>query len=246
MRLVILGATSAIAEATARLYAAEGAAILLVGRNDQRLSAMANDLRERGARLAETTVCDLVSEPDVMARLEEFAALAGGIDHFLIAYGVMGLQGEAEKDPAAADAVLRVNFNSVAAWSLAAAAYFERERRGTLLVIGSVAGDRGRRANYVYGAAKAGVAAFVEGIAHRFADTGPRALLIKPGPTDTPMTRGMAGRGMLWSSPEQIAAIIYRQARKARGPVVYAPWFWRYVMLIIRNLPVRVFNRMDI
>ena len=216
------------------------------GATTPRLSDMASDLRERGARLVKTAVCDLVSEPDVMARLEEFAALAGGIDLLLIAYGVLGSQEKAENDPAAAETVLRVNFNSVAAWSLAAAAYFVRERRGTLLVIGSVAGDRGRRANYVYGAAKAGVAVLVEGIAHRFADTGPRAILVKPGPTDTPMTRGMSGRGMLWSSPERIAAIIYRQARKGGGPVVYAPWFWRYAMLIIRNLPVRVFNRMDI
>ena len=114
MRVVILGATSAIAEATARLYAAAGATILLVGRNDARLSDMASDLRERGARLVKTAVCDLVSEPDVMARLEEFAALAGGIDHLLIAYGVLGSQEEAENDPAAAETVLRVNFNSVA------------------------------------------------------------------------------------------------------------------------------------
>ena len=246
MRVVILGATSAIAEATARRYAADGASILLVGRNGARLADMAGDLAVRGAVRVETAVCDLVEERDVKARLEGFSAILGGIDQVLIAYGVLGRQDEAETDLAAADMVLRVNFNSVAAWSLAVAEVLERQGRGMLLVIGSVAGDRGRRTNYVYGAAKAGVAALIEGIAHRFADKGPRAILIKPGPTDTPMTRGMEARGVLWSTPDRIAGVIYRQARHGGAAVSYAPWFWRYVMLIIRNLPARVFNRMEI
>ncbi len=113
-------------------------------------------------------------------------------------------------------------------------------------MLGSVAGDRGRRANFIYGAAKAGLATLVEGIAHRFANTGPRAVIVKPGPVITPMTVGYASRkGLMWSTPEKIAAIV-RRAPDQGGPVVYAPWFWRWIMLVIRFLPARIFNRLDI
>ncbi|WP_321337120.1 SDR family NAD(P)-dependent oxidoreductase [Breoghania sp.] len=247
MRLVILGATSAIAEATARRFAAERAHILLVGRKGQRLEAMAGDLRSRGAGRVETMVCDLVEERDVRGLMEEFASIIGGIDQLLIAYGFMGQQREAELDPEAAERIFQVNFNSVAAWSLAGAEAFERQGHGTLLILGSVAGDRGRRGNYVYGAAKAGIAALAEGINHRFAGKGPRVVLVKPGPTATPMTRGMDRSGPLWSTPDQIAGVVVGSASASgRGAVAYAPWFWRYLMLIIRNLPSRVFNRLDI
>ncbi|WP_321340443.1 SDR family NAD(P)-dependent oxidoreductase [Breoghania sp.] len=245
MRLVILGATSAIAEATARRFAAKRAHILLVGRKGERLEAMAGDLRSRGAGRVETMVCDLVEERDVRGLLDEFASLIGGIDQLLIAYGVMGRQREAELDPAAAERIFQVNFNSVAAWSLAGAEVFERQGHGTLLILGSVAGDRGRRGNYVYGAAKAGIAALAEGINHRFADKGPRVVLVKPGPTATPMTRGMNRGGPLWSTPDQIAGVVVGSAAGG-GAVAYAPWFWRYLMLVIRNLPSRIFNRLDI
>ena len=113
------------------------------------------------------------------------------------------------------------------------------------MVLGSVAGDRGRRANYVYGAAKACLAALVEGIAHRFAAKGPRAVIVKPGPTITAMTEGMSRKGLLWVTPEQVAIVVRRAADKG-GPVVYAPWFRRFIMLIIRFLPAPIFNKLEI
>ncbi|HWD60071.1 MAG TPA: SDR family NAD(P)-dependent oxidoreductase, partial [Stellaceae bacterium] len=122
----------------------------------------------------------------------------------------------------------------------------ERQGHGSLVVLGSVAGDRGRRANFVYGAAKSGLATLVEGIAHRFAATGPRAVIVKPGPVVTPMTEGFANRkGLLWATPETVAAIVRRAADKG-GPVVYAPWFWRWIMLVIWLLPARLFNQLEI
>jgi short-subunit dehydrogenase len=122
----------------------------------------------------------------------------------------------------------------------------ERQGHGSLVVLGSVAGDRGRRANFVYGAAKAGLAALVEGVAHRFANAGPRAVIVKPGPVITPMTEGFADRkGLTWASPETVAAIVRRAADRG-GPVVYAPWFWRWIMLVIRLLPASIFNRLDL
>ncbi|MBB4387232.1 SDR family NAD(P)-dependent oxidoreductase [Rhizobium leguminosarum] len=245
MRVIILGATSAIASAAARLYAAEGASLLLVGRDENRLAQAAADLKMRGAETAEVAISDLGDPADVEKRLDAFVRQLGGVDHVLLAYGILGNQGEAERNLADAETILRVNFNSAAAWCLATANIIEKQGRGTLAVIGSVAGDRGRRANFIYGASKAGLEALVVGIAHRFADKGPRAVLIKPGPTMTPMTEGMNRKGALWAKPEQVAAIVHARAYRG-GPVAYAPGFWRYIMLIIRNLPSAIFNRMEI
>lgn len=245
MRVIILGATSAIAEATARLYATEGADLLLVGRQQAKLEAIAADLKVRGAARVETAVHDLAAPKDVRPALAQFCATLGGVDHVLIAYGVLGEQNEAEQSTDVAEEILQVNFNSVAAWCLAVADVFEGQGRGSLVVLGSVAGDRGRRANYVYGAAKAGLSTLVEGISHRFASNGPRAAIVKPGPTITPMTEGMNRKGALWATPEQIARVARRAADRT-GPVFYAPGRWRLIMLIIRNLPTVIFNRMSI
>ena len=244
-RLVILGATSAIAEAVARRYAEQGATLLLVARNAQRLSDMANDLAARGAERVETVVHALAGKSDYKVQLAAFAEQLGGIDHVLIAYGILGEQPAAEQDQSAAEEILQVNFNSVAGWCLASANFFVDQGSGTLLVLGSPAGDRGRRANYIYGSAKAGLATLVQGISHRFANTGPRAVIIKPGPTKTAMTRGMDQSGPLWASPDQIAAVVCRRAIGG-GPIAYAPLRWWLIMAIIRNLPTRIFNRMDI
>lgn len=257
MKLIVLGATSAIAEATARLYAGEGTELLLVARQPERLSEVAADLRLRGAARVETAARDLAAGDDAAEAFAGFVATLGGVDHVLLAYGVLGDQKAAERDPAMAAANLRVNFTSAAAWALVAAEVLERQGHGSLVVLGSAAGDRGRRANFVYGAGKAGLAALVEGIAHRFADRGPgggaaaprsrpRAVVVKPGPVITPMTEAFPNRkGLLWATPEAIAAIVRRAADRG-GPVVYAPWFWRWIMLVIRFLPTWVFNRLNI
>jgi len=191
-------------------------------------------------------VRDLADDGDVAGAFTGFVAALGGVDHVVIAYGVLGDQQAAERDPATAGASLRVNFTSAAGWVLVAAEALERRGHGALVVLGSAAGDRGRRANFVYGAAKAGLATLVEGVAHRFANSGPRAVVIKPGPVITPMTEGFANRkGLMWATPETIARIVRRAADRG-GPVVYAPWFWRWIMLVIRFLPAWVFNRLEI
>ncbi|WP_297296012.1 SDR family NAD(P)-dependent oxidoreductase [uncultured Methylovirgula sp.] len=243
-RIVILGATSAIAEAAARLWAANGARIILAGRNEARLNKIAADLKARGASEAIDWPLDFVTA-DAGAELGKMVDRLGGLDLLLLAYGISGDQGELERNPAAAAKVIATNFSSAAAWSLAAAAVLEKQRRGTLLVIGSVAGDRGRRSNFIYGATKGGLAHLVEGIAHKLAPLGARAVIIKPGFVETPMTAGMANNGPLWAKPDAIAPIIVRAGEKG-GPVVYAPTFWRGIMLIVRNLPAAVFDRLNI
>ena len=246
MKVIVLGATSAIAEATARLYAGEGAELLLVGRHAEHLAAIAADLGLRGAARVETAIRDLADTGDITTAFAGFVATLGGVDHVLVAYGMLGDQKAAEQDPAAAETSLAVNFISAAAWVFATASALEQQGHGSLVVLGSVAGDRGRRANFVYGAAKAGLATLVEGIAHRFARSGPRAVIVKPGPVITPMTEGFANRrGLLWATPETVATIVRRAADRG-GAVVYAPWFWRWIMLVIRLLPAPLFNRLDI
>ncbi|HTJ02741.1 MAG TPA: SDR family NAD(P)-dependent oxidoreductase [Methylovirgula sp.] len=245
MRLIILGATSAIAAATARLYAQEGADLLLVGRSPEKIAAIAADLRLRGAARVETAVRDLAVLDGMGADFAGFVKALGGVDHVLIAYGILGDQVVMERDTDAAETNWRVNFTSAAAWALTAAEVLERQGRGTLLVLGSVAGDRGRRANFIYGAAKSGLATLVEGIAHRFADRGPRAVIIKPGSTITPMTEGFTRKGFLWSTPETVAKVVRRAADRG-VPVVYAPWHWRFIMLVIRCLPAAIFNKLNL
>ena len=249
LRVIILGATSGIAFATARLYAAEGAALLLAGRDAARLNAVARDLQARGAAAAIPFTADFVAEADPSARLTEMAAALGGVDHILLAYGSLGDQAAETEDRTRAAHSFAVNFSSPALWILAGANLIERQGHGSLVVLGSVAGDGGRRANYVYGAAKAGLATLVEGIAHRFGRSdgprGLRAVIVKPGPTRTAMTAGMQRDGPLWAEPAEVAALVRRAAERG-GSVVYAPSRWRWIMLVIRNMPANIFNKMNI
>jgi short-subunit dehydrogenase len=243
LHVLLLGAASGIAQATARLYAAEGAVIGLAGRNAERLTSIANDLKARGASRVETFEIDLaVAEPS--GTLASMAAGLGRADHVILAYGALGDQALAEHDLVAAQSLIDVNFRSAAGWALAIANMLERQGQGSLVVLGSVAGDRGRRSNYIYGAAKAGLAVLVQGISHRFHRTGPRAVIVKPGPTDTAMTAGMTKGGPLWSTPEAVAAVV-RKSADSGGPVVYAPARWRLIMMIIRAIPAVVFNKMN-
>ncbi|QDM33335.1 SDR family NAD(P)-dependent oxidoreductase [Tardiphaga sp. vice352] len=243
LRVLILGAGSGIAQATARLYAAEGATVGLAGRNVERLAVIGADLKARGAAATESFDVDFTA-PDAAATLAGMVAKLGGLDHVILAYGVLGDQALADRDETAAMAIIDVNFRSAAAWMLAVANLLERQRKGSLVVLGSVAGDRGRRSNYVYGAAKAGLAVLAQGISHRFRGVGPRAVIVKPGPTDTAMTAGMAKGGPMWATPEAVAAVV-RKAADSGGPVVYAPGRWWLIMAIIRNIPASIFNKMN-
>jgi decaprenylphospho-beta-D-erythro-pentofuranosid-2-ulose 2-reductase len=241
-RILVLGALSAIAEAAARIWAAQGAHLVLAGRGQDRLESVAADLRIRGAQV-DILPGDL-ADMDCATSLHQMAERLGGLDIVLVAYGVLTDQKLAESDPHVAQRSFAINFTSAAGWCLAAANILETQRRGALIVIGSVAGDRGRASNYVYGAAKAGLGILVQGIAHRLARVGARAVLIRPGYVDTPMTAHMVPKGLLWSKPGRIAEIIVRAgAEDGTPPVIYAPWFWRWIMLVIRLMPAFIFHR---
>lgn len=243
LRVLILGANSGIAEATARLYAAEGAALLLVGRNAERLEALAEALRTLGARQCEIAILDLVTANAAEA-LPRLTARLGGVDHLHIAYAVMPAQPLAAADLAVAAQMMTTNYTSTALWSLAAANLLEAQGHGSLVVLGSVAGDRGRRRNFIYASTKAGIETLVEGIAHRFAGKGPRAVVVKPGPTATAMTaNGPPGRRLV---PADDVARLVRRAADRGGPVQYAPRRWRLIMRIVREMPWWLFRRIDL
>ncbi len=242
-RIIIVGALSAIAEAAARQWAAEGAHLLLAGRSRERLEAVGADLTVRGARV-EIWSGDL-AEIDADAAFTVMTRMLGRVDVVLVAYGSLGDQVAALTDPAHAREIFEANFTSAANWCLAATKLLEAQKSGTLIVIGSVAGDRGRASNFVYGAAKGGLAILIQGIAHHLAGTGARAVLVKPGFVDTPMTAHVARKGLLWAKPDNIAATIVKAARPGSrsGPIVYAPGFWRLIMLVIRSVPSAIFHK---
>lgn len=244
-KILILGGTSAIAERWARLRATRGDRLLLVGRDPGKLSIVADDLRARGAAEVLVTESDLADTDGAPQRFAAFVKRLGGIDVAFIAYGVLGDHAAGQADTNRLEQGLRTNFLSAAIWCELVAGAFETAGAGTLVTISSVAGDRGRRSNYAYGAAKAGLSVFLDGLAHRFAGTPVTVVAVKPGFVDTPMTAHVQKGGPLWATAERVAEDIERAIVKRRA-VIYTPWFWWGVMLIIRNLPRVVFNRLNI
>lgn len=243
-RVLALGATSAIAEATLRLMAEQGASFFLVARNAAKLSAVSDDLRTRGATAVSGQVADLDDTAGHPALLSRAVDALGGIDVALIAHGVLGDQAQAERDYGAAEAVLRTNFLSAVSLVTWLANYFEAERRGTIAVISSVAGDRGRKSNYVYGASKGGLNVFLDGVRNRIDRAGVQVLTVKPGFVDTPMTAHLA-KNALFAQPSDVARHVLRAINRGKD-VAYAPPFWGLIMLVVRSVPGRIFKRLNL
>ena len=243
-KILIIGATSAIAEATARLWAAQGHSLYLLGRNAERLASMAADLKIRGGESTRFAVLDMNDFACHAALLDTAATALGGIDIVLIAHGTLGNQKACEQDFAAALQELNTNAISVISLLTHLANRFEAQRHGSIVVISSVAGDRGRQSNYVYGTAKGAVTIFMQGLRQRLHKSGVQVLTIKPGFVDTPMTAEFK-KGLLWAKPEAIAQCIDAGVEKRRD-VVYAPWFWWWMMNVIRSVPECVFKRLKL
>lgn len=243
----ILGATSTIAQSYARLCSTENCNLILAGRDEARLERCAQDCRARGAGAVSIITSDLSEIAAIADTWRHLETEFGVPDEVLLAYGVLGDLEKLKTDASALAQHINVNFTSAAAWLEAAAAAMERERRGKIVVIGSVAGDRGRQSNYIYGAAKAALEHYVQGLEHRLAKTDVHVstCLIKPGLVDTAMTDGMDKGGPLWARPDAIASAIRRAVRNDRK-VVYTPWFWRFVMTAIQAAPRQVLHRTNL
>lgn len=243
--ILIVGGSSAIAAACARHWADEGARLFLAGRQAVRLEAVAQDLRVRSASQVGTYLLDVNDHHQHAAMLEACREAIGPIDVVLIAHGTLSDQAVCEHDVDATVRELSTNAVSTIALLTLVASAFETQKHGTIAVISSVAGDRGRASNYVYGAAKAAVTTFCEGLRARLFKSGVRVLTIKPGFVATPMTAGLSLPGPLVASPERVASDIVRAIAQGRDSL-YTPWFWSGIMLVIRSLPGFVFKRVSL
>lgn len=241
-KIVIIGASSAIAEHCARLWARQPVSLVLVGRELARVQRVADDLRVRSPQSRVQALQADLSDATALAGLAARIVADGRIDIVLIAHGNLPDQAACERDLVVAQQALLVNGVSPALCAEAFTGAMQASG-GTIAVIGSVAGDRGRKSNYAYGAAKGLVDRYVQGMQHRFARGPLKLVLVKPGPTATPMTAHLPPRGL---APVEAVAQRIVDGIAAGHPVVYAPPKWWLIMMVIRHLPRFVFNRMDI
>lgn len=244
MNIVIIGATSAIAESVAKRYAKSTNRFLLVGRDERKLEIIAKDIVVRGAQSAEILQLDLDQQDSYERCVEESNKVLASVDLLLIAHGVLGDQQKAEEDVGHMLQIMQTNALSTMALLTLFANKMEQQGNGTIAFISSVAGDRGRPSNYVYGASKAVVTTFLQGLTARLAKKGVNVLTIKPGFVDTPMTAEF-DKGLLWVKPEIIAEGIESAINKKKN-AVYLPWFWKIIMAIIIHIPQRIFNKLSL
>jgi decaprenylphospho-beta-D-erythro-pentofuranosid-2-ulose 2-reductase len=243
-KILIIGATSAIAEASARRFAQRGDALYLLARNSERLEALLADLKIRGAASTAGAAFDANDFARHAGAIEGAAAALGGLDAVLIAHGTLPDQQACQADPALALKEISTNALSVISLLTTVANRFEAQRSGTIAVIGSVAGDRGRQSNYVYGSAKGMLAVFLQGLRNRLCKSGVHVLTIKPGFVDTPMTAAFP-KGPLWATPDQVAGAIVKAMDRKRN-VLYTPFFWLAIMSIIRAIPESIFKKLSL
>ncbi len=243
-RILVLGATSGIAEACCRLWAERGDRLYLVGRNAERLQAVAADLRTRGASYVDTAVVDLDNTSTHPAILAHAINSLAGLDIAFVAAGLLGDQARAERNFEEAGQILHTNLVVVASLLTWLANYCAQRHAGTLAVLSSVAGDRGRKSNYVYGASKAGLTAFVDGLRNRIDREGVRVMTIKPGPVRTAMTEGFKDKARF--ADVKIVAATLVKAIERGADVVYVPGKWRLIMAAVRAIPERWFKKMNL
>jgi len=243
-RILVLGATSGIAEACIHLWANRGDHLFLVGRNAGRLAVVAADARTRGAGYVDSAVVDL-------DRIEHHADLLahainslGGLDIAYLALGVLGDQSKAERNFHDAAHIIHTNYTAPVSLLTWLANYCAQRRSGTIAVLSSVAGERGRKSNYVYGSSKAGLTAFVDGLRNRIDRDGVRVMTIKPGPVKTSMTEGME-KYKSFADVNKVGTTIVKAIDKGQD-VVYVPGDWRLKMAVVRAIPERVFKKLNL
>jgi short-subunit dehydrogenase len=243
-KILVLGATSGIAEATCRIWASQGASLFLVARNAEKLAAVAADLRTRGASFVDTAVADLDDTDQHPALLAHAVNSLTGLDVAYLAHGVLGDQTQAEQDFNTTAHILHTNLMAPISLVTWLANFFVQRRAGSIAVLSSVAGDRGRKSNYVYGSSKAGLSAFLAGLRNRIDREGVTVLTIKPGPTKTAMTASMKGSEK-FADVDKVAASIVK-AIDARADNLYVPFQWQPIMFVIRHIPERVFKKLNL
>lgn len=245
-RIVIIGATSTIAMHCARLWVEKEPVILtLVSRDKKKTEQIAADLRVRNPQTDIQIIEAHFLDPFTIKQLVDSIVAEGPLHLVLIAHGSLPDQAVCEQDLTLCRDALTINALSPVLFAEAFAGYMQQANQGTLAIIGSVAGDRGRKSNYVYGAAKGLITRYAEGLQHRLAKTNVKIILIKPGPTNTPMTASLKQQVGALAEPDDVARIITTGIKKGKA-VIYAPTKWALIMFVIRHLPSFVFNRINI
>lgn len=244
--IVVIGGTSSIAEHCMRLWLEQAPAdIVLVARNIDKASIIAADLRARSPDSTIKILCINFSDPEAISHLVETVTEDRPVDIALIAHGCLPNQSNCERDLNAVKTSLELNAISPSMFSEAFARSMQQSRHGSIVIISSVAGDRGRKSNYVYGAAKGLLNRYAQGLQHRLAGTGVKVVLVKPGPTATPMTAHLTANGPKLTDVKKVAHKIV-QGVAGSSEVIYAPSRWRMIMLIIQHLPWAIFKRINL
>jgi len=242
--LIVFGATSAISQAYLNRVAKRCEQIVLLARNEQQLQQVTSHVEALSAATVRSIACDLADVSEHEQVIKDVFSGADDVECVLISYGVLTDQERCNTDVAYLLEQFNLNGTSTISLSAHVGRELAAQGSGTLAVIGSVAGDRGRRSNYCYGAAKSSVDSFLSGQRGFLSQSGVNVLTIKPGFVDTPMTSAFK-KGFLWASPDKVAADIDSAIGKRRS-ILYTPWFWRYIMLIIKSIPEFIFRRLPL
>jgi len=242
--VLILGATSGIGKAVARRWAIEKADLILAARDTAEAERTAADLRVRYGAKARVVEFDALKFDSFEQFANGFFSDGSHLAGVVLCYGYMTDQLEAQRCPDAARKTVETNYTSPMLLLEQFAAQFEKARSGFICAISSVAGDRGRQSNYIYGSSKAALNTYLEGLRVRLFKSGVHVVAVKPGFVDTAMTWGLPGL-FLVAKPEKVADDMWKAVRHRRG-AIYTPWFWRYIMLIIRMIPNFIFKRMKL
>lgn len=245
-KIVIIGATSVIANHCAKIWIKESVNITLVGRSHERLKIISHDLSVRNNKsIVSTKVLRFMDLNEITRTVSQIFA-EGVVDIVLIAHGFLPDQTKCQSDLNLNKEVLEINGISPALFAEAFVQQMALANRGMITIIGSIAGDRGKKSNYVYGAAKAMLSEYARGLQHRLAQTNIQVLLIKPGPTDTPMTRKIKAHGLKLADPQEVAKQIVAAINKSKSGTLYTPAKWQIIMLVIQHLPSFIFNKLKI
>jgi short-subunit dehydrogenase len=241
MKVVVLGGTRGMGRAVARQFAARGDSVFLLGRDAAELERSASDLRARGAASVGHAPCDLEAPDGFEAALDAADRALSSFDTVVVTAGLFATQDALEADPSLAERVTRVNFTNTLLFCEAVKKRLLARGGGTLAVWSSVAGERGRKPIVIYGAAKAGLTRYLEGLDHKHRAQGLRVVTVKPGFVKTDMTAGLKPPPFA-GEPDEVAALVVRAIERGQ-PVVYAPRAWGAVMTVIRGLPRFVMRR---
>lgn len=240
--VLILGAASDVAQALAHKFAREGFNLILAARNSERLAEAVSDIAIRHKVQAEVVEFDAL---DYASHADFYSNLSTKPDVAIVVFGYLGEQAVAQTDFSQAQKIIETNYTGAVSILTIIANDFEQRKSGAIIGISSVAGDRGRQSNYIYGSAKAALTAYLSGLRNRLVKSRVRVITVKPGFVRTKMTANMSLPGPVTAKPHQVANDVFRAYQKGRD-VVYTLWMWRYLMLVVRHIPEAIFKRMNL